>query len=102
MMERGQVWTLMGPDSELWPPRCFSQHPSLVYSSLGLLSSCPGEAARSLPSVGTRSYVGYRILPALPINQPHFFRQSFRKQSLPLESKHLRKSISPLPACPQV
>ena len=62
--------TLMGPDSELWPPRCFSPHPSLVHRSPGLLFSFTGEAARSLPSVGTRSYVGPRILPALPMPNP--------------------------------
>ena len=79
-MERGWVWNLMGADSELWPPRCFSQNPSLVHRSPGL-SSFPGEAARSLPSVRTRSYVGSRILPALHMPQSHFLRQSFRKWS---------------------
>ena len=44
LMERGWAWTLMGADSELWPPRCFSQHPSLVHRSPGLLSTFPGEA----------------------------------------------------------
>ena len=94
MMERGWVWTLMGSDSELWPPRCFSKHPSLIHSSLGLLSFCPGEAARSLPSVGIRSYVGSRILPALPIHQLHFFRQSFRKQSPSLLNQNTSGSAS--------
>ena len=69
-MERGWVWTLMGAHSELWPPRCFSQHPNLVHISLGLLSTFPGEAARYLPSVGTRSYVGSRILPPSPCDNP--------------------------------
>ena len=78
LMERGWVWTLMGAHSELWPPRCFSQHPSLIHRSPGLLSTFPGEAARSLPSVGTQSYVGSRILPALPMPKSHFLRQSFR------------------------
>ena len=32
----------------------------------------------SLPSVGTRSYVGPRILPALPMPQSNFLKQSFR------------------------
>ena len=32
------MWTLMGADSELWPPRCFSQNPSLVHRSTGLFS----------------------------------------------------------------
>ena len=80
-MERGCVWILMGADSELWPPRCFSQHPSLVHRSPGLLSSFPGEAVRYLPSVETQSYVGSRIRPALPIPQLHILRHSFRKWS---------------------
>ena len=46
-----------------------------------LISSFPGEAARYLPSVGTRSYVGSRILPALYMPQSHFLRQSLRKCS---------------------
>ena len=29
------MWTLMGADSELWPPRCFSQNLSLVHRSPG-------------------------------------------------------------------
>ena len=36
LMERRCVWTLMGAHSELWPPRCFSQHPSLIHRSPGL------------------------------------------------------------------
>ena len=43
-----------------------------------ILFSIPGEAARSLPSVGTQSYVGSRILPALHMPQSHFLTQSFR------------------------
>ena len=84
LMEGGWVWTLMGANSERWPPRSFSQHPSLVHRSPGLLSSFPGEAARSLPSVGTGSYVGSMILPAVPMTQSHFFRHSFRNWSLSL------------------
>ena len=45
------------------------------------LSSFPGEANRSLPSVGTRHYVGSRILPAIHMPQSHFLRQLFRKWS---------------------
>ena len=36
LMERGWVWNLMGAHSELWPPRCFSQNPSLVHISPAL------------------------------------------------------------------
>ena len=79
-MEREWVWTLMEAHSELWPPRCFSQNTSLVQISW-TLSSFPGEATRSLPSVGTRSYVGSRILLTLHMPQSHFLRQSFRKWS---------------------
>ena len=78
LMERGWVWTLRGAHTELWPPRCFLQNPSLVHRSPGLLFSFPGEAARSLPSGGTRSYVGPRTLPALPMPQSHFLKHSFR------------------------
>ena len=35
LMERGWVWTLLGAHSEHWPPRCFSQNPSLVHRSPG-------------------------------------------------------------------
>ena len=35
LMERGWVWTLRGAHTELWPPRCFSQNPSLVHRSPG-------------------------------------------------------------------
>ena len=31
----GHAGTLMGAHSELWPPRCFSQNPSLVHRSPG-------------------------------------------------------------------
>ena len=33
-MERGWVWSLKGAHTELWPPRCFSQNPSLVHNLL--------------------------------------------------------------------
>ena len=66
LMERGCLWIPMAAHSELWLSRCFSQHPSVVHSSLGLLSSFPREGARSLFSVGSRSYMRSRILQALP------------------------------------
>ena len=85
----------MGADSELWPPRCFSQHASLVHRSPGLLLSFPGEAARSLPSVGTQSYVGPRILPALPMPQSHFLKQSFSNGVPPTSMKAPQGSYFP-------
>ena len=36
LKERGWVWTLRGAHTEFWPPRCFSQNPSLVHRSTGL------------------------------------------------------------------
>ena len=42
-MERGWVWTLMGVHSELWPPRCFSQNPSLVHRSPALFPLFPAK-----------------------------------------------------------
>ena len=94
-MEIGWVWTLMGAHSELWPPRCFSQHPSLVHRSPGPLFSFPGEPARSLPSVGTRSYVGFRILTALHMPQSHFLRQSFRKWGPSLSNESISRMYFP-------
>ena len=35
-MERGWVWTLRGAHTELSPPRCFLQNPSLIHRSPGL------------------------------------------------------------------
>ena len=59
------------------------------------LSSSPGEAARSMPSVGTRSYVGSRILPALHMPLSHFLRQSFRKWSPLLSNESISRIVFP-------
>ena len=59
------------------------------------LCSFPGEAARSLPSVRKRSYVGSRILPALHMPQSHFLRQSFRNGVPPSPMKASQGSYFP-------
>ena len=66
-------------------------HPQISWT----LSSFPGEAARSLPSVGTRSYVGSRIVPALHMPQLHFLRQSFRKWSPSLSNESISRILFP-------
>ena len=60
-----------------------------------ILSSIPGEAARSLSSGGTRSDVGSRILPALHLPQSHFLTQSFRKWSPSLSNERAPGSYFP-------
>ena len=66
-------------------------HPQISWT----LSSFPGETARSLPSVGTRSYVGSRILPALHLPQSHFLRQSFKKWSPSRSNESISRILFP-------
>ena len=84
-MERGCVWILLGADSELWPPTWFSQHPSLVHRSPGLLSSFPGEAVRFAFSRNPKlcGIEDSAITPHAAISLPQALIQ--KMESLPLQ-----------------